>query len=1054
MTRYQYLFSRFYHPFACDFLGVLNRDGLDGLLRWKPTGTPPQATVQGLHADFFAQAEYTPAAGAVALPYPTDDVSFENGRDPYAQYNWEVFFHAPLLIADRLRQNQQFEGARRWYQFIFDPTDGSAASAPQRFWRFLPFWTAATTPPTDELAKLLSDTDPTTRDELARQVEAWRDDPFNPHLIARLRTWAYPKAVVMKYLDNLIAWGDQLFRQDTIESITEATLLYILCGEILGARPEDVPPRLQPATTTYGQLAAGGQLDAFSNELVAAENVAAALGGPPPSPVNGPAPPPIFTLQFCVPPNDDLLRYWDTIADRLFKIRNCMNISGVVRELPLFEPPIDPRLLVAAAAAGVDLSSVLSDLYAPLPRYRFATALGRAFDLCADLRNLGAALLAAIDRRDAEALAQLRSGQEVDLLRAVRDVKTRQVDETAQSIEALNRQREMVARRLEYYTNISFLTDWEIASLSLLGTSAGLQVLSASLEQGAATAHAIPGVIAGAAGIGATPVSLLQTGGGSAGAAASAAGRAIGTLASLASTASTLSSIYGGFKRRQDDWVLQKELAAKELEQLDKHLLVANIRQQIAQQELDNHDRQIEAAENVDDFLRNRRFASRELFDWMVGQLSTVYFQTYQLAYDLAKRAERAFQFERAAWDTTFIRFGYWDSLKKGLLAGEQLQFDLRRMETQYLEDNKRDYELTKHVSLALLAPDALVMLRETGECHVELTEDLFDQDYPGHYLRRLKSVAVSIPCVVGPYGGVHCTLTLGQNSVRTSNNANSPYPRQDTGETRFRDQVGAIDSIATSTAQNDDGLFELSFRDDRYVPFEGAGLISRWRIALPKETNSFDFSTISDVIFHLRYTARDGGSLLRDRVITEVLAAEPREVSNELVRTRQGVRLFSARHELPDEWHQFLHPSSASPDQTFRFELKPERFPRPPGKAVQIDRFELFLNVKDLASYQAPLAATLGPEPLPAGSSPASLTFTAPSDPKKGTQIRGILPYAALPDNPNAPSLGASLGKWALVVPASGIPAGLQMLDANGIVRIDPARLQDLGVLCHYHWT
>ena len=52
------------------------------------------------------------------------------------------------------------------------------------------------------------------------------------------------------------------------------------------------------------------------------------------------------TLYFCIPRNDKLLGYWDTVADRLFKIRHCMNIEGVVRQLPLFEPPIDPALLV------------------------------------------------------------------------------------------------------------------------------------------------------------------------------------------------------------------------------------------------------------------------------------------------------------------------------------------------------------------------------------------------------------------------------------------------------------------------------------------------------------------------------------------------------------------------------------------------------------------------------------------------------------------------------------------------------------------------------------
>ena len=53
-------------------------------------------------------------------------------------------------------------------------------------------------------------------------------------------------------------------------------------------------------------------------------------------------------LYFCVPRNDKLLGYWDTVADRLFKIRNSLNIQGVFRQLALFEPPIDP----GAAGAG------------------------------------------------------------------------------------------------------------------------------------------------------------------------------------------------------------------------------------------------------------------------------------------------------------------------------------------------------------------------------------------------------------------------------------------------------------------------------------------------------------------------------------------------------------------------------------------------------------------------------------------------------------------------------------------------------------------------------
>ena len=41
-------------------------------------------------------------------------------------------------------------------------------------------------------------------------------------------------------------------------------------------------------------------------------------------------------LAFCIPPNKNLLAYWDRVEDRLFKIRNCMNISGIRRQLDLF----------------------------------------------------------------------------------------------------------------------------------------------------------------------------------------------------------------------------------------------------------------------------------------------------------------------------------------------------------------------------------------------------------------------------------------------------------------------------------------------------------------------------------------------------------------------------------------------------------------------------------------------------------------------------------------------------------------------------------------------
>ena len=58
----------------------------------------------------------------------------------------------------------------------------------------------------------------------------------------------------MKYLDNLLAWGDSLFRQDTMETINEATQLYVLAANILGTKPQKIPPTQKYRPKSYAQI--------------------------------------------------------------------------------------------------------------------------------------------------------------------------------------------------------------------------------------------------------------------------------------------------------------------------------------------------------------------------------------------------------------------------------------------------------------------------------------------------------------------------------------------------------------------------------------------------------------------------------------------------------------------------------------------------------------------------------------------------------------------------------------------------------------------------------
>jgi hypothetical protein len=172
---------------------------------------------------------------------------------------------------------------------------------------------------------------------------------------------------------------------------------------------------------------------------------------------------------------------------------------------------------------------------------------------------------------------------------------------------------------------------------------------------------------------------------------------------------------------------------------------------------------------------------------------------------------------------------------------------------------NEREFEITTRVSLALHDPIALMALKTTGHCDVELAESVFDADYPGHYMRRLKHVSLAVPCVVGPLASISCTLTLLSDKTRVKSTGADSYPeRQDGDDDRFVANCSARQSIATSHGQNDSGMLELNFGDERYFPFEGAGAVSRWTIDVPRDCNTFDFETIADVIIGLRYTARE----------------------------------------------------------------------------------------------------------------------------------------------------------------------------------------------------
>jgi hypothetical protein len=1027
-------FYNFYHPTVCSFMRILYDKGMDAMMSratqlqgdlvFDPTpnkfdfGQFFQATPLVYPG---APATYAGPSGPVTDQhpgYPKADVDF-SPQGGYSLYNWELFFHAPLMIAERLSQNLQFEDADRWFKYIFNPTDGSSYPSPDKFWGTKPFFINVNDKYVQQdINNIMLGID-SGDSGLTQDVADWRNNPFQPHYIAQYRTVAYQKTAVMKYLDHLIAWADNLYQQDTMETVMAAEQLYILAQQILGPKPQIIPTSFAPPIDNFAQLDQK-TLDAFSNVLVDIENLLPLqqVSGF----VNNPqqALPGLETLYFCIPPNDKLLGYWDLVEQRLYNIRHCLNLAGQYAPLALFAPPIDPGLLVRAAAAGLDIGSILADMNSPLPNYRFSVMVQKTVELCGEVKALGSALLQAMEKKDAEDMALLRSKNGLALMKAMLLVKQQQVEEANHNLEGLQQQQALIQTKIDYYQglitsglNSGELTAQALTQVAIAGDSSAVQI-----EYLGNVLGLIPDFDVGAEGFGGSPVATVKFGGTQLGGATRAIAAAIRGIAGVAHSQAGVASTQAGYTRRAQEWQYQLNLAKAEMQQLSKQILAATVRQSIANQEVTNQQLQIDNAQAEDDLMHSK-FTNTDLYAYMIGQLSRCYFQSYQLAYAMAKQTEQTFRYELGLADSSYINFGYWNSLKKGLLAGDQLTYDVRNMEKAFRDQNAREYELTKHISLSQLDASALELLITNRECWINLPEEFFDMDYPGHYMRRIKTVGLTIPCVAGPYTTVGCTLTMTRNSVRVSSIPGANYPRKVVNgiaadDPRFRDSIAPIQSIATSSAQNDDGLFELNFRDERYLPFEGAGAISQWHFQLPSSVAPFDLDTISDVIIHLKYTAREGGDALRGAAGDSLKA----RVNQMLVSLKDtGLRrMFSAKHEFPTEWYSFLNPAAGA-DQVLTMNLSLDRFPyfAATAQSLKIVKIELVAD-----TGKAVTGVQVAPAP------PAAILA---ADHYYGTTARLILDYTTAKKN---------CGAWTITVPKADPLTSADISDLIAIVQYE----------------
>ena len=360
--------------------------------------------------------------------------------------------------------------------------------------------------------------------------------------------------------------------------------------------------------------------------------------------------------------------------------------------------------------------------------------------------------------------------------------------------------------------------------------------------------------------------------------------------------------LHAGIEQRRDEWRLQQTAAQQETLVAAAQVDVANDQVTIADLEQAIATLQRDQAVATLKFL-NAQFTNADLYLWMSYTLGGVYRYFLQQATAISRLAQAQLAFERAEPAQVLIRNDYWQAPqpaaggaaqvdRRGLTGAEQLGADLARLDQYAFSSERRRLNLSQTFSLARLMPVEFLEFRRTGTLAFATPMALFDQDFPGHYLRMIRQVRTSLVALVPPDRGIRATLysngisrvTSGQDGVFEDITV-----RHDPGVVALTSPVSAS------------GVFELDAQSDMLLPFESSGVDTTWELQLPKAANPFDFSSIVDALITIEYTALyDDG--YRNQVTTRLNAA----------RERGADCVFSLARDFPDQWYDLNNPPSS----------------------------------------------------------------------------------------------------------------------------------------------
>ncbi|ESR22983.1 hypothetical protein N177_3051 [Lutibaculum baratangense AMV1] len=949
--------SPFSHPFAHDFVRTLKRDGLSALL------DPAMQTRTVAASATFAGA-CAPNADRVAPP-GAEGVEF-GAETAYGNYNWEVFFHAPMLLYRRLVENNQLDAALDVFHHVFDPV--ASGGRPDDAWRFTGLRRARALRIDGIFAALgKPDGDPERASVLA-QITAMRLFPFEAHRIARLRPGAYKRWALAEYVRLRIARGDAAFQRfPDPELVNLATPEYIVAKEVLGPRPEMVPQRATMPAMTYAELRP--HLDALGNVVYTAETElfgvapAAGLGG---DRIASGAVQRASVGYFGIPKNEKLLALWDEVDDRLFKLRNGMNLEGVQMQMPLFPPRIDPALLAAAAAAGLDIREAADALDAPLPSHRYRVLHRQAVELAEQVVRLGAALSEAREKRDTEDLSLRRATHETAMAAAVRQVGLERVREAESALVAARADRDAPVTRWRHYRGLlgAKLEEPSLKALAdkknVFGSPQRNLLLVPADQVKFDALTVLPGLRIQFDGVG--PVGGFDK-----------------TLRSRLDQATGGVALVGGSVLQEEKAELEESFEsvkrtyeAAELDLLASVLgLIPNFEAAVkpfgAGAAIHLGGQALAAAASAASRNKHAAGAMHSFVASVYGKQAAYVLRERDWVLQLNQAAEDALRAERQAIVAEIrvaVARGEQANQEKAFNHASEIEETLR---TKFSTAELYDFRIAQQLQLFRRFFDlALERARQAEACYGyerearrfvtvgrpqtareelaaghQLLAALAEMDRSFHAtderkpelvrqvsLRQIAPAALAslresgradfkIPEVLFDIDHPrHYDRRLTSVQVTISRVAEPTAPitgtltlkrsfrRLKPGADLVEDRGGAV-SVALSTGREDAGVFELSLQDDLYLPAEGRGVITEWLLALPYPIRHYNYRTISDVWLTLRYTAKPGRAADADEAAERI-----RDGLNAISgpgETAGAVQMLSLRHDFGDTWYELL---------------------------------------------------------------------------------------------------------------------------------------------------